>query len=300
MGQDNIKRRDGFEGQKLIVIPKKVINNTLKSDLLTKPVFITDVGYYPKAKHHFVERLNGISQHVIIYCTEGYGWLEINKKRSIVSPSQFIAIPANVPHKYGADSNKPWTIYWVHFKGEASSTIIDLLLKNADHYKPYLTYSDDRIKLFQDICINLEIGYHIDNLRFVNMIFSHFLTSLIYEDKFNHRENKDTDIVDKAIWYMQENVCGLIRLEDISTAVDRSPSHLSYVFKKKTGYSPVEYFNQLKIQKACQYISLSTSSIKYIALSLGFEDQYYFSRLFTKQMGISPSEYRKNVTPSHG
>lgn len=291
-----LRRREGFEGQKLIVLPKKIITNFLSKDPVTKQIYITDIGYYPKAEHHYVERPNGINQHIIIYCTEGYGWLEINKKRIEVSPSQFIAIPANTPHKYAANMDKPWTIYWIHFKGETSAFIIDLILKNSENYKPYLSYNEDRIKLFEDICFNLEKGYSGDALRYVNMIFSHFLSSLIYEDKFNHlEENADSNIIEKTIKYMQDNINKVIRLDDLSAFANLSTSHFSAIFRAKTGYAPIEYFNQLKVQKACQYISFTTLSIKNIAISLGIDDQYYFSRMFSKLMGSSPNEYRKKV-----
>jgi len=163
-----------------------------------------------------------------------------------------------------------------------------------------LSFSEDRIKLFQDICDNLENGYSIDSLRYVNMIFSHFLTSLIYEDRFNHENNKgECDIVAKSIKFMQDNSTKCIRLDDLSTFVNLSTSHFSAIFKENTGYSPNEYFNHLKIQKACQDISFTNMPIKAIANSLGIEDQYYFTRLFTKLMGNSPSEYRKKKSQTN-
>jgi AraC family transcriptional regulator, arabinose operon regulatory protein len=290
------RRREGFEGQKLIVLPKKIISNFLNADAVTKQIYITDIGYYPKAMHHYAERPAGISQHIIIYCTEGSGWLEINKKKIDVSPSQFIAIPANTPHRYGADAEKPWTIYWVHFKGEMASFILELILKNSENYKPYLSYNEDRIKLFEDIYINLEKGYGSDTLRYVNMIFYHFLTSLIYEDKFNQTEKKaENDVINKTINFMRKNLSKMLRLDEFSLYANLSTSHFSAIFKAKTGYSPIEYFNHLKIQQACQYITFTNMSIKNIALTLGIEDQYYFTRLFTKLMGSSPNEYRKKI-----
>src|ERR1700749_3708838 len=90
-----IRKRQGFEGQKLIVIPKKIISDFLIKDPVTRQIYITDIGYYPKALFHYAERMHGISQHIIIYCIEGYGWIEINKKRIGLSPQQVMAIPPN-------------------------------------------------------------------------------------------------------------------------------------------------------------------------------------------------------------
>jgi AraC family transcriptional regulator of arabinose operon len=291
-----VRKREGFEGQRLIVIPKKIISEFLVKDPVTRQVYITDIGYYPKAMFHYAERLHGISQNIIIYCVEGHGWIEINKKRIVISPSQFIAIPANTPHKYGADQKNPWSIYWAHFKGENAAFIADLIVKNSTNYKPELIFSEDRIRLFDDIYYNLEKGYGDDTLRYVNMIFYHFLSSMIYEDKFN-REKKESapGIVEAVIKLMQDDIAKSITLNEMASFSNLSVTHFSALFKKKTGHSPIEYFNHLKIQKACQYLSFTKMTIKEVAFNVGVEDQYYFSRMFTRLMGSSPSAYKKRM-----
>jgi AraC-like DNA-binding protein len=294
MKNKGTRKREGFEGQRLIVLPKKVIADFLTRDLVTRQIYITDIGYYPKAEFHYAERPAGISQHIIIYCIEGSGWLEINKKRIDVNPSEFIIIPANTPHRYGASNNKPWTIYWVHFKGELAAYITELILNNSENYKPNLSYNDQRIKLFEDIYHNLEKGYSGDALRYVNMIFSHFLSSLIYEEKFGDTDqNNDKNVVALSVDLMQKKIHAVIKLSEFASFANLSVSHFSAIFKGKTGYSPIEYFNHLKIQKACQYLSFTDMPVKELAMNLGIEDQYYFSRMFTKLMGVSPTEYRK-------
>src|ERR1700744_21757 len=264
MKDKNLRKREGFKGQKLILLPKKAIADFLTKDPVTRQIYITDIGYYPKAEFHYVERPAGISQ--------------------------FIIIPANVPHRYGASNEKPWTIYWVHFKGELAPYISTLILNNSEGYKPNLSYSDHRIRLFENIYQNLEKGYSTDALRYVNMIFSHFLSSLIYEEKFNSpAQQRDKNVVALSVRLMQDKIDEVIKLSDFAKASNLSVSHFSAIFKGETGYSPIEYFNHLKIQKACQFLSFTEMPVKEIALSLGINDQYYFSRIFTKLMGTSPS-----------
>lgn len=289
-----LKKREGFEGQQLIVVPRKIAADFLTHDLITRQLYITDIGYYPKARYHYIKRASGVGQHIIIYCIEGKGWIEIDRKRIDILPSQFVIIPANTPHKYMSDEQEPWTIYWIHFKGEVSAYIVELILQRAKNFKLHLTYNETRIRLFEEICINLLKGYSGDNLRYVNMIFNHFLSSLLYEEKFNHSGQQDAnDVISQTITMMQGKLDQLITLQEFAGYAGLSVSHFSAVFREKTGYSPIEYFNHLKIQKACQYLMFSQATVKEIAVKLGVEDQYYFSRMFSKLMGMSPTEYRK-------
>jgi AraC-like DNA-binding protein len=293
MKEKVLRKRQGFDGQQLIVLPKKITADFLTKDNITKQVYITDIGYYPKAKGHYIQRPAGVGQHIIIYCMEGSGWIEIDKKRIEISPSQFITIPANTPHRYSANENDPWTIYWIHFKGEIAAYIVELILQKSRNYKPHLTYNENRIKLFEDIYSNLEKGYSGDNLRYVNMIFYHFLSSLLYEDKFNYIENKpEDDVIALTIAQMQQKIHTVLTLNELANFANLSVSHFSAIFRERTGYSPIEYFNHLKVQKACQYLLFTTMTVKEIALHAGIEDQYYFSRMFSRLMGVSPTEYR--------
>ena len=84
-----------------------------------------------------------------------------------------------------------------------------------------------------------------------------------------------------------------IGLEELAAHFKYSASHFSMLFQKETGSSPINYFLRLKIQKACQYIELTDLKLQDIATAIGFEEPAYFSRLFTKIMGMTPSAYRK-------
>jgi len=287
------KKSDGFQGQRLIILPK-VIVDILKKHPITKQVFITDIGYFPKAMNHYVERKTGIGQHILIYCTEGNGWIEMDAKKIDIDPSQLIIIPANTPHQYGSSENDPWTIYWFHFSGEISDNIVNLIIQKTKKSQPNIGFSENRIKLFEEIYTNLERGYIMDNLLHVNMTFYHFLSSTIYEEKFNFKEsNTEKNRIDLLLDYVQNNLGIPFKLEELALHTNLSISQFSSLFKSRTGYSPIEYVNHLKIQKACQQLLLTEYPVKQISFNLGIEDPYYFSRLFSKVMGISPGNYRR-------
>ena len=148
--------------------------------------------------------------------------------------------------------------------------------------------------MFDSIYKNLEGGYSLDNLVFTSISFQNFLLSLVFTEKYAPAHQKlEKDNVDISIEYMQNHLDTPLTLETMSSSVNLSVSHYSSIFRKKTGYSPVVYFNHLKIQHACQYLQFTTLRNNEIIAKLGIDDPYYFSRLFTKVMGISPAEYRK-------
>ena len=93
---------------------------------------------------------------------------------------------------------------------------------------------------------------------------------------------------------MQQNLSYPISLDNIAQSAHLSVSFFSKKFKQDTGYAPIEYFNHLRIQKSCQLLHFTDLRINEVALKIGIEDPFYFSRLFKQQMGVSPVKYRKN------
>jgi AraC-like DNA-binding protein/mannose-6-phosphate isomerase-like protein (cupin superfamily) len=287
-----IRKKEGFQGQKAIVLPKKIIELCSYSPP-ANALYITDIGFYPHAQYHYRERPSGISQHIVIYCLEGKGWMEVPSGYYVVNPNQYLVIPADMPHKYGADEKNPWTIYWFHFKGIQSPYFSALLSRQFKSFVNDSIFIEERLKIFDSMYRNLESGYSLDNLAYSSISFQYFLTTLSFSDKFTSaRHTSEKDVVDISIEYMQNHLDVSVTLQSLASFVNLSLSHYSSIFRKKTGYSPIVYFNHLKIQHACQFLQFTSLRINEISAKLGIEDPYYFSRLFAKVMGISPLEYR--------
>lgn len=287
------RKKEGFTNQKAIVLPQ-TIKEILNSNEITQLLYVTDIGYYPQAIGHYRARKHGSQQHILIYCTEGEGWYSIDGQRQKVSKDQFFIIEAKTPHIYAASEKNPWSIYWLHFTGEKS-----LLFKSFYNKLHKIDESPnarikDRILLFEEIYQNLEMGYNTDNLEYTTLCLWHFIASFKFIPQFREiNKTKQGDIVQDAINYMKKNIEKKLTLEDIATSMKYSVSHFGQIFLKKTGHTPLNYFNQLKIQKACQLLDFSDLRIKEIAEALGFYDQYHFSKSFYKQVGETPSNYKK-------
>lgn len=286
----------GFTGERIIEIPKETVDKCHTMPLINS-LFITRMGFYPKALHHYYQRPVGISQVIVLYCTDGQGWIQIPSGRVILQAGDVLAIPTGIPHSYGADTANPWSIHWFHFIGhqcnEAVSAIMDDRAGKPQAVR--VPFSEQRIELFDHIFDTFLKGYSTSNLLYANLTLPFFIASFVVPENFQ-KEIVSVGInpTNKAILFMQSNLSKSITLDNIAQAANLSTSFCSRKFKQDTGYAPIEYFNHLRIQKACQLLHFSDLRINEVASQLGIDDPFYFSRLFKKQMGVSPAEYRKS------
>jgi AraC-like DNA-binding protein len=280
-------------GRQRIEIPKTVLKTKVQSNTLLNHLYVCSLGYYPNARGHYTYRKKGLPENFLFYCVDGNGWYKIGDKKSEVGPNQFFILPQNVEHAYGSSDDNPWTIYWIHYGGD-SLPQLNGLQTVQQHFKPaYIKNSGEILTTFSRMYKALELGYSTDNLIFANLCLPHFLSLFIYNSKQTTVNSNDKmDCVDSAILYMQEHINENITLQELSSHYNYSASRFSSLFKQKTGYAPIDYFIQMKMQKASQQLDFTTSSVKDIALSMGFDDPYYFSKRFRKIIGLSPKQYR--------
>ncbi len=288
-----LKKLAGFPGEIIIVLPEKIREEIQKNPLINN-LYLTDIGYYPKARFHYCDRDKGIQQHILIYNLEGKGCIQIQEKEYELLPNHFFVIPANTPHAYYADATDPWSIYWIHFEGQKSHLFSRFFGKlNAITPSP-IARTKERTDLFTELLVNLSMGYSRENLEYVNLCLWHLMASFIYINQFRQiLKGSETDLTTIAINFMRENLNQQLKLSDIAAATGYSTSHFSRLFSEKTGQAPMEYFHQLQMQEACRWLDTSKLSISDIADHLGFNDPLYFSRTFKRIMGQSPAYYRK-------
>lgn len=286
------RKKDGFNAQKAIVLPKQILQKCEHNAFISN-LYITDIGFYPKAAFHYRRREHGSPQNILIYCTDGEGWALVGKQKVTVARGQYLILPQHTKHIYGASEEKPWSIFWMHFKGTSAEALTDILRKGMNNFGETVCYDERRINIFNNIYDILETGYSDDNLCYVSMLTQHYLASFCYPHLFTPQTSPEEDEIDVTVRYMREHIDENITVEAMARNIYRSPSHFSVLFKRKTGYSPLEYFNHIKMQRACQLLEFTSLHIKELAYSIGFHDPFYFSRVFTRTMGLSPAHYRK-------
>ncbi|SDD82510.1 transcriptional regulator, AraC family [Pricia antarctica] len=290
---DNLTIKEGFVGQRMIVLPKAV-KKKADGNPISRSFYVTDIGYYPRAENHFRERQNGANEYVFIYCTEGVGWLELNGQYRKIHTNQFFMMPKGETHRYGASKDNPWSIYWMHFEGTMAK---DLFARYKMNISPndIIPFENERIELFDQMYKIFQSNYIESSLEYVNILSLNFIGAFIYGEIHRSTDAHARDnLVDAIIGYLTDNLDKSFTSQDIADAFNYSTSYLFSLFKKRTGYAIIHFFNLKKTQKACEYLKYTDMSVKEISFSMGFQDPLYFSRLFKKNMGMSPRAYKNS------
>ncbi|MDP5273743.1 bifunctional transcriptional activator/DNA repair enzyme AdaA [Chengkuizengella axinellae] len=101
------------------------------------------------------------------------------------------------------------------------------------------------------------------------------------------------DISNKAIKYIKKHFQEEVHLNQIAKAIAIDPFHLVRTFKKQTGKTPLEYLQEFRVMKAKNALENTDQTVTEIALDHGFNSTAYFSTVFKKSTGCTPSQFRK-------
>ena len=98
--------------------------------------------------------------------------------------------------------------------------------------------------------------------------------------------------IERSIDYMAQHLNQPVRISELAAQANVSPSHYFALFKRRTGCPPMDYFIRLRMQRARALLESTSASVKEIAVTLGYEDPLYFSRVFKSVNLAPPTRYR--------
>ncbi|MBB2184317.1 helix-turn-helix transcriptional regulator [Lachnospiraceae bacterium MD1] len=101
-------------------------------------------------------------------------------------------------------------------------------------------------------------------------------------------------IVQATKEYLEAHYTDDISLEDAAMQVNMSPQYFSKLIKKTTGFNFIDWLSTLRVKKAKELLTNSNLTVKEVCFMVGYKDPNYFSRIFKKRIGITPSEYIKS------
>ena len=125
---------------------------------------------------------------------------------------------------------------------------------------------------------------------------SHLLSCILLIMKDRERQTEYSPLTLKIMQYLQSNFSERITLDDIGRLTFFSPNYCENVFKRETGRSVIDYLLQIRMEAAKRLLSEGSLALGAVAEAVGFDDYNYFSRVFKKRTGYTPTEYKKLIS----
>lgn len=280
------------DGSLRYLLPQRLIK-LLSKHPLTREVYPVAFGFYQRAKGHSMQRSKHTNE-LLIYCSEGEARLITGKQKLKVNAGDVIYLPAGEAHSYATPDTNPWTIHWVHFSGSLSGYFQQYLGFSGNNRKLSLGRQPRLLVDFNGLLSVQDSGYQEQPLIHASNRLRQLLTALPLAGKLSSTSRASSQLNLQQIQdLMRQHLTSRLDLNQLAKSAGLSRYHFIAKYKQLTGETPIQHYLQMKIEKACYLLDAGQDTIASIAEQLGYEDSYYFSRLFKKVMGVSPSSYRR-------
>lgn len=259
----------------------------------------TDMNFYHCGEHtcdkghHWGPAVRG--DYLIHYVVNGKGIFKCgNKTYHLGKGNGFLICPQTVVY-YEADQDEPWHYYWVGFNGFNAKKILHQAGLSLD--SP-IFYCEDTAFLTDTIESMAETNKFYNERNLFTMghlyLFLAKLTQISPKDTgSNYHHSIIEEYIKSSIEYIERNYPCEISVKDLSDYIGINRKYLYTIFKRVLGQTPMEYILKVKMEKACTLLANEALSISEVSNSVGYKDQFTFSKQFKKTIGDSPSNYRQ-------
>lgn len=250
------------------------------------PVNVMVVGMTNCTKWYRVER--PISHIMAIeYNERGTGTFVINDQTYYTSPNSAVLLTKGSNHLYFSDKKDLQRKRWIVFDGEVMEFLIE-------KYLPKNTYYFENCNLsFYFSEIEKAISVYQKNYNQMVDAVSTIIFRMIIEMK-NSAQKFGVSLPQKIRHILDMQVEGKLDLNTVGTELNYSKNHIIRVFRDEYGLTPYKYFEERKLHVAKMYLANTEFSLKEITKMLSYTDTHYFSKVFKREVGQTPSEFRKN------
>jgi AraC-like DNA-binding protein len=236
-----------------------------------------------------------IDEYEIIYITRGSGTFSSKQSGTIpVQAGSIILLFPGVWHHYRPDSKIGWDEHWVGFKGPYADRLMRGLFDPANPVLP-IGFHEPLLGLF----LNIEemMGSQPDGYRNIIAAQTIELIARIHTlSQGRSSRSKAADyLVHQACCHLIDHATEIVDYNRLAKKLGVGYSTFRRIFKQQTGLAPSQYQLHLRLLKAEDLLRNTLIPVGEIAEQLGFESLYYFSRIYKKKQGHSPTESRNRT-----
>ncbi len=262
---------------------------------ISKPLIVTCCGYYRihSLPLFSTERPAGRLDYQLLCIASGKAHIVLDGKEQIVGEGTMILYRPGVPQHYFYHREDKTEVYWVHFTGSEVNTLLEQYEIPTDSPVFFTGTSPDYPQLYQQIIKELQLcrpGYE-DLISFHLRHLFLLIYRLLKEGRKNGSDLQNE--IERATHYFNKHYAEEICIEDYAKARHLSPCWFIRSFKEIVKITPLQYILSLRMMNAQSLLENTGYNISEIAEAVGYDNPLYFSRLFHRHTGMSPTDYRK-------
>jgi AraC-like DNA-binding protein len=259
---------------------------------LSRDIHPRAVGFYPTGRAVQTRQLVPIPEHLLIYCTGGGGDLLEKGCVTGVVAGDLVLVRKGELHRLVVSSANPWTLRWFTYDGELADSYNTHLgmERSVVHIglRPDIVRAFDALFALRNASLTLNTWVQGScQLKALIAVLANTLSQL------SKGPGERIDI-EKIHAFMLAHIGSGLNLTELARSANLSSFYFVRRFKKITGVTPMHYFINLKMQRACQLLDGTAQPVKWIAAEVGYDDPQYFSRIFKRVLGLTPQQYRVN------
>lgn len=264
---------------------------------LTCPLRINSCGVTRLLTVHPVKvyRPRGREDYQLIYIASGQVHFFFDNTETIVTAGHMVLYRPGEIQYYVAYSEESPESYWVHFTGYDVEKLVDFFPRNGSASILSCGISPHYQEIYQQMIRELQL-FRPEFSNFLALLFQQLLVQVKrHITESSAKNSRMSHEIQQAILYFNENMTSDIVIADYAKKHHMSISWFIQNFRQQVGISPLKYLTTLKINRAKEFLESDEYTISEICSIIGYKDPLYFSKLFKKATGLSPSEYKKTL-----
>jgi len=247
---------------------------------------------HPSGYYFTWEQGRILQEYQLVYITEGFGIFEDATGEYPIISGSLLIIQPGIWHRYKPDGSTGWTENYVGFNGMMARRIFGISQVTSLKPVAYIGNREEFIDTYYKV-----YGYVKDEKPGFQQVSAGMVMKLLgclvsIEKQLSFAETRIEKIIQKACFLIRENIENEIDFKAYAECNNIAYSYFRRMFKIYTGLPPAKYQLDLKIIRSKELLLSTDKIMKEICYEVGFESEYYFSRIFKNKIGVSPSRFR--------